>query len=75
MKLAWAPDAKYWSRLWSVRFLILGTAFTGVASVIGSFGGLLWVQNHPFAFTTIAALVNVLALCSRLVDQKDVPIS
>ena len=75
MRLSWAPDAKYWNRLWSVRFLILGTAFTGVASVIGSFGGLLWVQNHPFAFTTIAALVNVLALCSRLVDQKDVPIS
>jgi hypothetical protein len=73
MRLTWAPDAKYWNRLWSVRFMILGAACAGMGSVLGVFGGLLWVQNHPFAFLTIAGVLNVLALGSRLVDQKDVP--
>lgn len=72
--LRFAPDAKYWRRLWSVRFLLVGAAFTGVASVLGVFGGQLWVQDHPFLFIEIAGIVNVLALGSRLVDQKTVPL-
>jgi hypothetical protein len=68
-----APDAKYWSRLWSVRFLIVGAAFSGIASGLFVFGYLPIGQAHPFAFLVINAVVNILALTSRLVDQKDVP--
>lgn len=68
-----APDAKYWKRLWSVRFLIIGTAFSGVSSAFFIFGYWPAAQNHPFAFVGIGALINVLALTSRLVDQRDIP--
>ena len=53
--------------------MILGAACSGVVSVLGVFGGALWVQDHPFAFLGVAGVLNVLALGSRLVDQKDVP--
>jgi len=68
-----APDAKYWARLRSVQLLIFGAAFSGIASVLGVFGGLPWVQEHPYAFLAIAAVVNVGALAGRLVDQPNVP--
>ena len=68
-----APDAKYWRHLWSVQVLLVGAAFSGIASVLGAFGGLQWAQDHPFIFCGIAAGVNVLALGARLIDQRDVP--
>ena len=71
--LAWAPDAKYWARLHSVQLIILGATFSGIASVLGVFGGLPWVQELPFAVLAIAAAVNVGALAGRLVDQPIVP--
>ena len=71
--MKWAPDARYWHRLRSVQLMIFGAAFTGIASVLGVFGGLQIVQDHPVAFLLIAAVVNVLAIAGRLVDQPDVP--
>jgi hypothetical protein len=68
-----APDAKYWRRLRSVQLMIIGAAFSGIASVLGVLGGLQLVQDHPFAFLGVAAVVNVLALGSRLIDQPSVP--
>jgi hypothetical protein len=59
-------------QMYSVQLLILGAAFSGVASVLSVFGYLPWVQQHPFAFLGIAAVVNVLALAGRLVDQPKV---
>lgn len=69
------PDWKQAPKFWSVQLIILGAAFTGIASVIGAFGGSLWVQNHPFAFLAIAAFVNIMALAGRIVDQPNVPSS
>ena len=69
----WAADAKYWRRLRSVQLMIFGAVFTGIASVLGVFGGLQIVQDHPVAFLLTAAVVNVLAIAGRLVDQPDVP--
>lgn len=68
-----APDAKSWRKLWSVQILIVGAAFSGVASVLGAVGGLEIVQAHPFAFLFVAAVVNVVAIAGRLVDQPSVP--
>lgn len=73
LELRPAPDAKYWRHLWSVQLLIIGAAFSGVASVIGAFGGLQFAQDHPFLFCGIAAGVNILALGARLIDQRDIP--
>ena len=73
MHWQWAPDAKYWHRLRSVQLLILGAVFSGVASVLGVFGGLQIVQDHPWAFLVIAAIVNIGALAGRLVDQPSIP--
>jgi len=66
------PDAKYWRRLWSIQLMIFGAAFSGIASVLGVFGGLQIVQDHPVAFLLVAAVVNVLAISARLVDQPNV---
>ena len=68
-----APDAKSWRKLWSVQILIVGAAFSGIASVFGSLGGLEIVQDHPFAFLFLAAVVNILAIAGRLIDQPNVP--
>lgn len=68
-----APDAKYWRHLWSVQLMAVSAAFSGVASVLGAFGGLPWVQHHPFTFCGIAAGVNIMAIVGRLVDQPGVP--
>lgn len=68
-----APDAKYWRRLWSVRFMIIGAAFNGVASVVWGLGYLPWMQDHMIIMMLIAAGVNVIALAARLVDQENVP--
>ena len=67
------PDWRQAHKFWSVQLIVLGAIFTGVASVLGAFGGSLWVQDHPFAFLGIAAAVNVAALAGRLVDQPNVP--
>ena len=67
------PDAKYWRRLWSIQLMIFGAAFSGIASVLGVFGGLQIVQDHPVAFLLIAAVINVLAIVGRLADQSNVP--
>lgn len=71
--MRFVPDAKYWRRLWSVQIMIVGAVFTGIASVLGAFGGLQIVQDHPWAFLGVAAAVNVLAIAGRLVDQPGVP--
>jgi len=68
-----APDAKYWHRLWSVRFLIIGAAFNGVASVVWALGYLPWMESHPMTLMLVGAGVNVAALTARLVDQENVP--
>jgi hypothetical protein len=68
-----APDAKFWWKLWSVQILIIGAVFSGIASVLGALGGLQIVQDHPIAFLLVAAVVNVLAIAGRLVDQPLVP--
>lgn len=68
-----APDAKYWDRLWSVRFLIIGTAFNGAASVIWALGFVPWMQKHQITMICIAMIINVCGLTSRLVDQPKVP--
>ena len=73
MHWRWAPDAKYWRRLRSVQLILIGAAFSGIASVLGVFGGLEIVQNHPYAFLCVAAVVNIAALAGRLVDQPGVP--
>ena len=57
-----------------MQLIILGAAFSGVASVLGVFGGLQIVQDHPVAFLLTAAIVNVFALAGRLVDQSKVPL-
>lgn len=56
-----------------MQILIIGAAFSGVASVLGALGGLEVVQNHPFAFLFVAAVVNVVAIAGRLIDQPHVP--
>jgi hypothetical protein len=68
------PDWKQAPKFWSVQLIVLGAVFSGIASVLGVFGGLPWVQNHPFLFLGIAAIVNVAALAGRLVDQPNVPV-
>jgi hypothetical protein len=73
MLLRPAPDAKFWYRLYSVRFLILGTAFSGMTSVFFVFGYLPWGQQHPFMLLAVAAVIQCLALISRLVNQPSVP--
>jgi hypothetical protein len=73
MGFHFADDAKYWERLWSVRFLIIGTAFNGAASVTWALGYVPWMQQHQIYLISIAMVINVLALTSRLTAQPKVP--
>lgn len=75
MKFEWARDAKYWRRLWSVQFLIIGMAFTGLTSVVPMlFGASPFAVNHPYAFCVVVMVLNIGTLATRLVDQPSVPI-
>jgi hypothetical protein len=44
-----------------------------MASVFFVFGYLPWGQQHPFMLLAVAAVIQCLALISRLVDQPSVP--
>lgn len=73
MGLRLAPDAKHWKRLWSVQASLVGAGLTGVGSILGAFGGLPWVVEHPFAFAGITAVVFMAAAGVRLLAQDDLP--
>jgi hypothetical protein len=71
--LQWAPDARFWHRLWSVRLAAAGAVLT-VASVV--FPGVLGFVNpfeRPGAYATVACGFFVATLAARLIDQPRVP--
>jgi hypothetical protein len=71
--MAWAPDAKYWHRLWSVRFAVAGSVIS-VASVV--FPGVLGFVNpleRPYTYAAVSTGFLLATLFARLIDQKDVP--
>lgn len=71
--MRWAPDAKYWHRLWSVRFAVAGAALT-VSSVV--FPGVLGFVNpfeRPGTYATVAVGFFIATLVGRLIDQPGVP--
>lgn len=71
--MAWAPDAKYWHRLWSVRFAVAG-AVVSVGSVV--FPGVLGFVNpleRPITYASVSGAFFVATLFARLIDQKEVP--
>jgi hypothetical protein len=72
--MRWAPDARYWRRLWSVQLMIVSAFFSGVSSIVPTiWGGTPWVVEHPFVFVSVVGVLNVLAIAGRLVDQGNVP--
>lgn len=72
MGLRLVPEARNWHKLWSVQASLIGAGLTGVGSILGAFGGLPWVVEHPFAFAGITAVVFMAAAATRLLVQDDV---
>lgn len=71
--MRWAPEAKFFYRLWSVRFAAAGAVFS-VAQVV--FPGLLNFVNpleRPQLYGLICAGFLLATLVARLVDQPSLP--
>ena len=69
--LQWAPDAKYWHQLWSVRIALAGAGLTGLASALPVFQNFM----SPYLFAFLTCLISIATLAARLTDQKSVPTS
>ena len=71
MRLQWAPDAKYWRMLWSVRFALLSAVFGGLWTAIPAFQ---WYMP-PVVFGALSVFFALGYVGFRLVDQQNVPTS
>jgi hypothetical protein len=67
----WAPDAKYWHRMWSVQLGIISALGFGLMSALPVLGN--WAQEHPRLFLATMSVASVVAVLSRLLDQPGIP--